>query len=438
MKNIAIIGYGKQGVAAYEYWKQKSASITVCDRNSDLNLPQDVKRKLGENYLNNLLAYDLIVRSPSVHPRDLVAANSEKILEKVTTVTDEFLRICPTKNVIGVTGTKGKGTTSTLIAKMLEADGQQVHLGGNIGTPPLDLLKNDIQATDYVVLELANFQLIDVKHSPHIAVCLMVVPEHLDWHPTVEEYYQSKSQLFRWQTTEDIAIYFAHNPESVRIASNGKGKKLPYMELPGTVIEKGNFVIDNEIIFSTNKLKLLGKHNWENVSAAITAFWQYTHNTEAISSVLSTFSGLEHRLECVRELDGISFYDDSFGTTPETAMVALEAFSEPKVIILGGSDKGASYTELAKTVANSNVRCVVLIGNQASRIKEALTTIGYHNTIGGGETMQSIVKTAYQTAKTGDIILLSTACASFDMFKNYIDRGDQFKTAVQSLVSTAR
>jgi len=209
---IAILGYGSQGRAAYEYWRDGN-EITICDGNSKLELPTDVNTQLGADHLKGLERFDLLVRSPIVHPRAIVAANSPDILAKVTTVTNEFLRVCPTKNVIGVTGTKGKGTTSTLIALMLEAAGHRVHLGGNIGIPPLDMLKNDIQPDDWVVLELANFQLIDLQHSPRIAVCLMVVPEHLDWHTDPAEYFAAKTQLFRWQTAEDFAIYFADNDE---------------------------------------------------------------------------------------------------------------------------------------------------------------------------------------------------------------------------------
>ena len=184
---IAILGYGLQGKSAYEFYNSPDNDITICDPVLPDNLPQGAKTQIGENYLKRLDAFDLIVRSPIVHPRDIVADNSPEILEKVTSNTNEFLKQCPTKNVIGVTGTKGKGTTATLVAKLLEGLGLRVHLGGNIGTPPLDLLKDNIADDDWVVLELANFQLIDLKYSPHIAVCLTVEPEHLDWHSDVDE-----------------------------------------------------------------------------------------------------------------------------------------------------------------------------------------------------------------------------------------------------------
>lgn len=431
---IAILGFGKQGRSAYEYWHEGN-EITVCDGNESLELPVDVGRQLGPDHLKGLDRFDLIVRSPIVYPPDIVDANSPAILDKVTTVTNEFFKVCPTKNIIGVTGTKGKGTTSTLIAEMLEADGRTVHLGGNIGTPPLDMLRSGIQPDDWVVLELANFQLIDLRYSPHIAVCLMVVPEHLDWHADSEEYFTSKQQLFEKQTDEDIAIYYSENEVSRRIASAGKGRKIPYMTTPGASVAAGQIVIDDHEVCATSEVKLLGRHNLQNSCAAVTAVWQVTQNIEAMRSVLNSFSGMEHRLELVRELDGVRYYNDSFGTTPETAIVAVQAFEEPKVIILGGSDKGADYAELAQVVAGASIRKVLLIGEQAQRIGKALAAAGVRNqdVMPGGETIGEIVDTARAQAQAGDIVLLSPACASFDMFKNYQDRGEKFKQAVLGL-----
>ncbi|HVI60888.1 MAG TPA: UDP-N-acetylmuramoyl-L-alanine--D-glutamate ligase, partial [Candidatus Saccharimonadales bacterium] len=332
---VAILGYGAQGRAAYEYWREGN-EITICDQDQKLELPEGVVGKLGSSYLHGLERFDLIVRSPSVHPADIAADNSPAILEKVTTVTNEFFKVCPSRNIIGVTGTKGKGTTSSLIAKMLEADGRRTHLGGNIGTPPLDMLRAGIQADDWVVLELANFQLIDLKYSPAVAVCLMVMPEHLDWHADTDEYFTAKTQLFRYQTANDYAVYYAKNEVSERIASTSAGRRVPYMAAPGAEVTDGNIVIGGQVICPVSELKLLGRHNWQNACAAVTAVWQISQNAAAMRSVLGSFGGLEHRLELVRELDGVRYYDDSFGTTPETAVVAIQAFEEPKVVILGG------------------------------------------------------------------------------------------------------
>jgi UDP-N-acetylmuramoylalanine--D-glutamate ligase len=432
---IAILGYGDQGEAAYDYWNKPENQITICDINPQLAAPDGTSTRLGPDYLKDLRDFDLLVRSPSIHPNDIVESNPDTpdILGKITTVTDEFFKVCPTKNIIGVTGTKGKGTTSTLIARMLQEVGHQIHLGGNIGIPPLTLLEHNIRPEDWVVLELANFQLIDLKHSPHIAVCLMVVPEHMDWHKDMDEYVAAKQQLFAHQTEEDVAIYFAESDISKEIVKASPGTKIPYYASPGAVIEDNAVKVGSHEICKVDEIKLLGRHNWQNVCAAVTAVWQVHQDIEAIRSIITTFSGLEHRLEFVREATGVKYYDDSFGTTPETAIVAIQAFSEPKVLILGGSDKGTSYDKLAQVVSNNNVRSVIIIGHTGPVIKNALQAEGYQNVIEGGNTMGQIVKTACAHAEAGDVVLLSTACASFDLFKDYKDRGEQFQKVVKTL-----
>lgn len=432
---IAILGYGDQGRSAYEYWRDGN-DITVCDRNEQLQIPAGVQAKLGPTHLHHLDGFDLLVRSPIVHPRDIVAANSPAILEKVTTNTNEFLRACPTRNIIGVTGTKGKGTTSTLLTEMLKADGKQVYLGGNIGTPPLDLLHNGITADDWVVLELANFQLIDLKYSPHIAVCLMVVPEHLDWHPDTDEYYTAKSQLFRHQTADDFAIYNADNDNSKRIASTGKAWRVPYMSRPGAYVVDGQVMIDDQSVCRTNELKLLGTHNWQNACAALTAFWKVSQNLEAAHQVLTSFSGLPFRIEYRGEKHGIRFYNDSFASQPSATVAAIESIPEPKVMIIGGYERGLDLSELAEKLQQSatHVRQVLLVGASADRIAASLDTAGYtHYQHCRSKYMTDIVQAAVALASPGDAVVLSPGFASFDMFKNFEDRGRQFNTAVETL-----
>ncbi len=443
---IAILGFGQEGQAAYDYWRSPDNQLVACDQNEAVELPSDVARQLGPDYLKNLDGFDVVVRSPGIAPSDIVAANSPGILTKVTTGLNEFFRVCPTKNIIGITGTKGKGTTSTLIAKMLEAAGKTVHLGGNIGVAPLDVLKGSIQPDDWVVLELSSFQLIDLAYSPHIAVCLMVVPEHLNWHADMDEYVNAKRQLFAHQTVDDLAIYFSGNEASQKIASASPGRIIPYSAKPGALVQNNQIMIDGQIICRTSELKLLGQHNWQNVCAAVTAVWfslseieeQVEQNIKAMHSVLTAFTGLPHRLELVREVNGVQYYDDSFGTTPETAIVAIRAFAQPKVIILGGSDKGATFDELTQAVAASNVRTVVLIGDTGPAIKQGLRRAGYEHTVDGGTTMHSMVAAAKSQAQSGDVVLLSTGCASFGLFQNYKDRAQQFNQAVQALTSAAQ
>lgn len=430
---IAILGYDVEGRATYDYFAaQGGHEITIHDHNPGLEVPQGAKTVLGDNYLDDLSGYDLLVRTAGMSPHLIIDKHPE-LAPKITSHINEFMKACPTPNIIGVTGTKGKGTTSTLIAKMLETAGFPVQLGGNIGIPPLSFL-NKLSNNSWVVLELSSFQLIDLQKSPHIGVCLMVVPEHLDWHPSSTEYFQAKTNLFSHQATEDIAIYFGQNEQSKQIASTSPGHKIAFFEPPGAFIKDGSLVIADQTICKTDELKLPGRHNWQNSCAALTTVWQITQNLEAIRSVITSFTSLEHRLELVRELEGVKYYDDSYGTTPDTAIVALEAFNQPKVLILGGADKGASYDRLAQQVNTSNVRQVLLIGNQASRIQAALDQQGYTNYIPGGSTMTEIVSNARQAAQPGDVVLLSPACTSFDMFKNYKERGEQFKTAVQALV----
>ncbi len=439
--HIAIVGFATEGVVSAAYFAAQGHSVTVCDQNTAVVVPKAYETQLGDDYLANLDRFDVVVRSAGINPSVLLGINPN-IESKITTAVDEFLRVCPTKNVIGITGTKGKGTTSTLTAKMLEAAGKTVWLGGNIGRSPLEFI-SEIKPDDWVVLELSSFQLCDVRHSPHIAVCLMVVPEHLNWHADMADYTAAKSRLFLQQNREDVAIYFTENEVSTEIVSRSHGQKIPYFQTPGAFVENGTITIGGAEICTTSELKLLGRHNWQNACAATTAVWQALQPTipgeintvkTAIRGVLTTFSGLEHRLEFVRELDRVSYYDDSFGTTPETAIVAIEAFAQPKVVILGGSDKGAPYDELARTVASNDVRKALLIGDQAGRIQGALERVGFRDFIPGGESMTAIITNARSSAEPGDVVLLSTGCASFGMFENYKDRGNQFKQVLQSLV----
>lgn len=428
---VAIVGYGVEGRSAVHYWQDKGAEVVVCDRDPDKEVPAGVKTQLGPDYLNDLDNFDVIMRTAGMHPK-VILEKHPNVKDKITTTINEFLRVCPTKNVVGVTGTKGKGTTSTLITEMLKSSGKQVFLGGNIGNSPFDFLPQ-ITPESWVVLELSSFQLFDITHSPHIAVCLMVVPEHLDWHSDLKDYKNAKTRLFSHQTADDIAIYFADSSSPHSIASASPGKKITYYAPPGAYVHENKIIVDDQTVCDVTELKLLGKHNWQNACAAATVSWQVDQEVEPIRKVLTSFTGLEHRLEYVREVDGVKYYDDSFGTTPETAIVAIQAFEQPKVVILGGSDKGAAFDKLALTVKNDSVRHVILIGKMAPKIQAELEVSGYTSFSSGGTTMPEIVANARKAAQPGDVVLLSTACASFDLFKDYKDRGNQFKSTVQAL-----
>ncbi len=428
---VAIVGFDTEGRSSYKYFAAQGHDITICDQKTDIEVPKGAASSLGEHYLENLDEYDLIVRTAGLPPRAILQQNPG-IDTKITTQINEFFRATPTQNIIAVTGTKGKGTTSSLIANMLDAAGKHVFIGGNIGIPVLDFLPK-LHRDSWVVLELSSFQLSDMQYAPHIGVCLMVVPEHLNWHADMDDYVAAKSRMFALQNSDDIAISLAGNEVSQSIAEAGNGHQIPFFAEPGAHVEDGWIRINEQTICATSDLKLIGPHNWQNACAAITAVWQVAPDAKAIKKVLTSFSGLEHRLEFVREVGGVKYYDDSFGTTPETAAVAIEAFQEPKVVILGGSDKGAEYDVLADVVANNNVRRAVIIGETGAKIITALQRAGFTDISLGGETLESAFAICTEVAQPGDVVLLSTGCASFGMFKNYKDRGEQFKKLVAAL-----
>lgn len=435
---IAILGFAGQGQSSFEYWNRDGNQLTICDKDEKLEVPAGISANLGSDYLNNLDQFDLIVRTPILHPSQIMKANPEtpNILEKVWSNTNEFFKACPSKNIIGVTGTKGKGTTSTLISKMLEASGKRVHLGGNIGIPPLELMKDDIKPEDWVVLELANFQLIDLKASPHIGVVLMVEAEHLDWHDDVEEYISAKQQMFIHQSPEDIAVYFAKNQTSVSIADASNGKEVPYFAAPGAEVKDGSVVIDGKEICKTTELKLLGEHNWQNVCAAVTAVWQITQDVDALRTALTSFTGLPFRIEFRREVNGVRYFNDSFATAPGACLAAMHSVPGRKIMIIGGYDRGLDLSGLAEDFKQheQEIRHVLLIGASADRTAQSLSQAGFSEyTVTGAKNMTDIVRIAQEKAQHGDAVVLSPAFASFDMFKNFEERGKAFNQAVEQL-----
>jgi UDP-N-acetylmuramoylalanine--D-glutamate ligase len=446
---IGIVGWGVEGQSAFRYFGA-SHEYLICNEEPRDDFPMEDSKVTVQyisaprtpgltgnvadlSYLNGLEYCDKIIYSVTV------AKNLEKkfgrdkdFWAKAATIQHIFFQQVRSRNIIGVTGSKGKGTTSTLIYEMLKAAGKKAFLGGNIGTPVLDFL-NDVMADDWVVLELSNFQLYNLTYSPHIGVALMVVPEHMDWHQDMNDYIEAKANLFRHQKPEDIAVYFADNENSAKIAGYSPGRKIPYYRRPGAYVDDAKIMVDSDEIIDISEVKLVGEHNLQNICAALTAVWQVTQDKDAIRQVLSTFSGLEHRLELAGEVDGVKYVDDSFGTAPETAMVAMKAFEQPKVMILGGADKGASFDELARAIKASNVKHAIVIGQVADKIVNSLRAAGFTDITAGLTTMPEIVSAARQKAAPGDVVLLSAATSSFGLFKDYKDRGNQFKQAVQQL-----
>jgi UDP-N-acetylmuramoylalanine--D-glutamate ligase len=264
----------------------------------------------------------------------------------------------------------------------------------------------------------------------------MVSPEHLDWHPDTEDYYNAKTQLFRYQRSDDIAIYNSQNEISKRIAGSSDGRKIPYMAPPGSAVVDGKIMISNQTICETTELKLLGNHNWQNVCAAVTAVWQLSQDITSMKSVITNFHGLPFRLEFRREVGGVRFYDDSFASAPPATIAAVEAIPEKKVMIIGGFDRGLDLTELAEelTKRSDSIRNVLIIGVSAPRLAGTLKDHGFTNfKVSESKDMLSIVKEAREFSQPGDAVVLSPGFPSFDMFKNFEDRGQQFNSAVEAL-----
>jgi len=424
---IAIVAFGVEGQASYEYYsKDPTNDITIFDQNPDLIAPEGVKTVLGPDAFTHLEDYDLILRSPPIAPDSLHTQG------KIWSVTNEFFAQCPA-DIIGVTGSKGKGTTSSLIASILEAAGYKVWLLGNIGIPALSVL-DQIQADDIVVYELSSFQLWDLQKSPSTAVVLFIEQEHLDVHKDMADYVAAKANIAKHQTTSDILIYNRENEYATSIAQSSSAIKIGYPGSLTTHLKDDSFYNGEQFLCSTDALQLKGQHNLSNATAAIDAIWKYTQDPLCIEAGLRAFKGLPHRLSYVTTVDGVDYYDDSIATTPASAIAALRAFDQPKVIILGGSSKGSDFSELAQELLKHEVQAI-LIGDEAPVIASALEAAGFTSfeTIEQA-TATTFVEKAHELATPGSVVLLSPSAASFGLFKNYADRGDQFTAAVRALV----
>jgi len=427
---IAILGYGVEGESVYNYYHARfpDAHFTAYDNKPEPKnpVPAGVEFVGGVRDFTGIEA-DVAVKTPAIAPW-LVGVSGE-----VTTMTREFMKVCPAP-IIGVTGTKGKGTTASFIESILRAAGKKTWLVGNIGLGAFDVL-SQIRPEDIVIYELSSFQLWDLDASPHVAVVLGIEPEHLDVHKDLDDYVNAKANIARYQAAGDVVVYRTGNTYSEAVARASLAERLPYPSDLGAHVRGGSFYYGSQEISSTDVMKIPGVHNLDNACAAISAVWPWVQDSEAISQGLAAFNGLPHRLKFVRELDGVSYYDDSIATTPGSSIAAINAFAQPKVVIIGGSYKGAQYEHLAAEIVKSDIRHVFIIGEEAPKIQAAIeaTGMGEFTSLGTLVTMGEIVEAARAMARSGDVVILSPACASFDMFKSYSDRGDQFIAAVQNL-----
>ena len=435
---IALIGFGLEAKSAYDYFKSidQNNTFEIYDENpkSKIELPNGVKF-FGDFHDFSKIQADLIVRTPAVNPRRL-PKNA-----KITSVTNLFFEKCPAP-IIGVTGSKGKGTVSSFIAEILRAAGLRVHLVGNIGLPALNELSK-IQKDDAVIYELSSFQLWDAQKSPHIAVLNNLEVDHLDVHDGFEDYVVAKMNIAKNQTENDFFIFNVENSIVLKNVENLKGQLKaelqPFQDYNLAHIQEDHFLWGDEVLFETDILKIPGEHNQKNACAAMIATFDFLHekgfeNEEIFDfwrEGLSKFTGLPHRLKFVREFEGVRFYDDSIATTPGSAIAALNSFEKPKILILGGSNKGADLSELIEKISKipeQELRKIILMGAESSKLAQKLTQAGFERFINLGQetNMQEVVKTAFENAQSGDVVILSPAHASFDMFKSYVDRGEQF------------
>lgn len=404
---IALLGYGKEGQAAEKYFAKHGATFDVLENFA----PEEISQK-------DFSSYDLILRSPSVPPLNLANESS---------LTRYFFDHCPC-SIIGVTATKGKGTTCSFIKSILDSLGEKAYLVGNIGTPAIEVL-DQLTPDSVIVYEMSSFQLWDLKKSPHVAVIGHIEPDHLNVHKDYAEYTDAKANIGRYQTPADFMIYYNKNPESARLAEVSPAHKIPYpYEVPDDIL---------------NAIKLPGVHNQENALAAIAAVASYknltanefiTQHKAQIVAGLSDFHGLPHRLEYIRELNGIKYYDDNFSTNPSSTRVAINAFPSDKIIaIIGGRDK-TDYEDLPEIydILNAtNVAKVILLGESGHELARRYQDPRFIVV----ESLKDAVNTARSEAESiaPSIVVMSPAAASFDMFKNVYDRGDQFRSLICSL-----
>ncbi len=444
-KNIAILGVGISNVPLAEYLSGLNANIVCCDKREKAQLGDTyeklsalgVKWQLGENYLENLNGQDIIFKTPGMRfdIPELVSARNSGVI--VTSEMEAFFELCPAR-IIGVTGSDGKTTTTTLIYKMLMQQGYTVWVGGNIGRPLLGEIDN-IKKEHFVVLELSSFQLHTMKKSPNISVITNISPNHLDMHKDYDEYISAKENIMRYQNKSDKLIVNYDNDVTRRIGENAVGKceYFSYANKKDIYIDSDYICINGEKILNINDIKIPGRYNTENYMAAIGAVYDYV-SANAIVSIAKTFNGVAHRTEFVREINGIKFYNSSIDSSPNRTKNTLSVFDEKVILICGGKQKGIPYDELGE-VLTEKVKVLILLGASAKDIEMSLkrqielTGKGRDIQVIHADSYEYAVETAFNTAKSGDNVILSPASTSFDMFRNFEERGELFKKLVWNL-----
>jgi UDP-N-acetylmuramoylalanine--D-glutamate ligase len=444
---VAVIGIGVSNTPLIELLAKEGVSVTACDRRDRTSLGQlgdrleslGVSLRLGDDYLEDL-RQDVIFRTPGLRPDVPQLLSAARRGSEITSEMEVFFRVCPCP-IIAVTGSDGKTTTTTIIAELLKAAGYSVHVGGNIGHPLL-CEAGGMSPDDYAVLELSSFQLMSMTCSPHIAVVTNLAPNHLDWHTGMEEYVWAKENLFRHQTAGDVAVFNWDNDITRAVSDHAPGRVRFFSrqaEPEDGVFLRGDSVISRRggqerIVMTTADIKLPGVHNVENYMAAVAAVDGLVSD-DVISRFAREFGGVEHRIELVRTRRGVRFYNDSIASSPSRTIAGLRSFPEKVILIAGGYDKHIPFDVLGPEIVE-HVKTLVLCGATADKIEEAVRkapcyTEG-HPVILRVSPFEKAVEAARDAAAEGDVVTLSPACAAFDQFKNFAERGKTFKAIVNS------
>lgn len=443
-KRVDVLGIGISNTPLIKYLVSLGARVTARDKKARGKLGDTaaeleslgVTLRLGDGYLDNLDG-DVIYKTPGMRfdVPELVAARERGA--RVTSEVETFFELCPAP-IIGVTGSDGKTTTTTLIYKMLTEQGYTVHLGGNIGDPLLYRVER-VRPEDYVVLELSSFQLHTMRQSPHIAVVTNLSPNHLDMHKSYEEYIDAKKNIFKYQQPGDKLVTNADNEVTRGFLGEQPGECVLFSrkEQADICMRDGVICVDGAPVLRTGDIKIPGMHNVENYMAAIGAVYGLV-DTGVFTRVAQSFGGVEHRIELVRTLDGVRYYNSSIDSSPNRTANTLGVFEKPVILIAGGKDKGIPYDSMGKLIADK-VKTLILIGATADKIEAALrdetarTGRGGDITVHRAHTYPEAVSLARDAAQDGDVVVLSPASTSFDMFDNFEQRGNLFKELVNQL-----
>lgn len=444
-KKVAVVGIGVSNIPLIDFLVKLGATVSAFDKKTEEKLGEIADRfkaigvtlVLGDNYLDNLTGYDVVFKTPSmrIDIPSLVKARNEGAY--ITSEMEEFIRYCPAK-IFGITGSDGKTTTTTLVSLILSKEGYKVWTGGNIGTPLFTQIE-EIKPADKVVLELSSFQLMTIYNSPEVAVVTNLSPNHLDMHKGMDEYVESKVNIFKYQNNMDKVVLNLDNEITSNMIKDAKGKLQTFSIK--TKVDNGAYY-DNDILYINNievcnrkEIKMRGMHNIENLLAAFCAV-EGDASIDSMKAIATSFTNVEHRIEFVRELNGVKYYNDSIATSPTRTLSGLSSFDEPLVLIAGGYDKHIPFKPLAEE-GYDKLKALVLVGATKLAIKAAfdkvLTEKGTKLPIVLADSFEDAVFKAKSIAVAGDVVTLSPACAAFDMFPNFEYRGRRFKEIVMNL-----